>query len=751
MINVINCMAVKKCIFRLAHLIFCVGFLFFVLPEAVSAATYYVDNTIVDCADYAPTTFACGSGSFQGYNSMDDIEISVSAGINTIYFRRGQTHTGTGDFEAKAGHTYDALGAGDKPILSFDVTMALDIRTNDVGAVFNNLDVRTSVGYAARVYGEGAYTLNMTDVDLTGASRGLVLSGLTALVVTLNMSGVNIDGGNSDAFKIDDGDVTITGVIDNSSFICSAGYPFHLYSGTISNLTISNSSIHDSSSFGAHFRSDINGLYLTNVDMYNNIGSAVSFVPIPGVTQQNIVISGGSYYDNGDISSGANGIRLHPLAGSTFTDITISGVDIYNNTNDGINTYGVVDNLIIENSEIYENGIDGIDGHGDGVAFHESATAIVKNNYIHDNLKFQIHSIDDSVITAYNNIIEANDDIVGRYLMWLSGDAVLNLYNNTVVLNKESPTTDLLFIDISVTETQGIKNNIFVGGRYAINNASAESTTLNIDYNDYYNQFTAPLNNASAGAGSITTNPVFTNIATSNFTLQSTSSAIDAGVDLGSSYDHALVPGSTWSDSVTTADQDLRGSGWEIGAYIYPVPQAPTIDTPSAQSSTSIRWNFTDNADDETGFRLYDSTDTLVSSSAIADLTFLDETGLTEYTQYMGRYAIAYNGYGNSAPSAIASSIYTLASFTATTRGGHRGSIESMRNRIEMAGNMIRERFALQPSVTNQTHAVAPEQQYETWQQERICSRVMKWFRGVDKMLERINRRLDKRFKWTCQ
>lgn len=91
------------------------------------------------------------------------------------------------------------------------------------------------------------------------------------------------------------------------------------------------------------------------------------------------------------------------------------------------------------------------------------------------------------------------------------------------------------------------------------------------------------------------------------------------------------------------------------------VPFTLTISTPTVLSSSSIRWSFTDTADDETGFRIYDNTDTLTTSSATADLTYLDETGLSENTQYTGRYVTAYNDYGNSVSSSAASSIYTLA------------------------------------------------------------------------------------------
>ena len=87
-------------------------------------------------------------------------------------------------------------------------------------------------------------------------------------------------------------------------------------------------------------------------------------------------------------------------------------------------------------------------------------------------------------------------------------------------------------------------------------------------------------------------------------------------------------------------------------------PIAPTIGTPTPLSSSDIRWNFTDNADNETGFRVYTNTDAIATSSATVNLTYLDETGLSENTQYI-RYVKVYNSYGESASSS-ATSTFTL-------------------------------------------------------------------------------------------
>lgn len=110
--------------------------------------------------------------------------------------------------------------------------------------------------------------------------------------------------------------------------------------------------------------------------------------------------------------------------------------------------------------------------------------------------------------------------------------------------------------------------------------------------------------------------------------------------------------------SATGSTDGNNNTNWNFGAV---VPNAPTIGAPTAQSSTSIRWNFTDNASNETGFKVYDAGDVLKATCATPNLTYCDETGLDVNTQYTGRYVVAYNGSGNSAHSATAASIYTLA------------------------------------------------------------------------------------------
>lgn len=77
------------------------------------------------------------------------------------------------------------------------------------------------------------------------------------------------------------------------------------------------------------------------------------------------------------------------------------------------------------------------------------------------------------------------------------------------------------------------------------------------------------------------------------------------------------------------------------------VPTSPTSLASQALSTTSIRWNFIDNSDDEVGFRVLDSLGEVKATCEGEDLEYCDETGLSPNTQYT-RYIVAYNANGNS-------------------------------------------------------------------------------------------------------
>ncbi len=100
----------------------------------------------------------------------------------------------------------------------------------------------------------------------------------------------------------------------------------------------------------------------------------------------------------------------------------------------------------------------------------------------------------------------------------------------------------------------------------------------------------------------------------------------------------------------------VRYSDWqEFGDTLYSVPEvpvAPAMGTPQALSANSIRWNFSDQLANETGFNLHDAAES-VKGTAGADATYIDENGLAPNTEYT-RHVHSFNSNGASGPSASA-------------------------------------------------------------------------------------------------
>jgi hypothetical protein len=69
--------------------------------------------------------------------------------------------------------------------------------------------------------------------------------------------------------------------------------------------------------------------------------------------------------------------------------------------------------------------------------------------------------------------------------------------------------------------------------------------------------------------GSMAADPLLNNPGKGDFTLQSSSPAIDTGANLGTQFENGLHPASIWPNNVQIGNQNNLGSGWEIGAYEY--------------------------------------------------------------------------------------------------------------------------------------------------------------------------------------
>jgi Right handed beta helix region len=232
-------------------------------------------------------------------------------------------------------------------------------------------------------------------------------------------------------------------------------------------------------------------------------------------------------------------------------------------------------------------------GHGYGVLVGDSGTSLtVSHSSIYGNFEWGVDVgsggnsglTTGASITFYSNLLDisaSNSSATGGEGILLTGSVGSILYNNTVygpgvanpVVTQASSSTGAL-----------VKNNIFWTGGYPSVDATSESGSA-YDYNDYYSAPGSPFDwggtaydfaswkTASSEDGhSISSNPMLTSgaplSAGGDYTLLTGSPAIDAGTNLGSSYQMGLFPGDLWPGSVGLVNQNT-GGGWEMGAYVF--------------------------------------------------------------------------------------------------------------------------------------------------------------------------------------
>lgn len=204
---------------------------------------------------------------------------------------------------------------------------------------------------------------------------------------------------------------------------------------------------------------------------------------------------------------------------------------------------------------------------GHGFCYDDlSSSGVITNCFSHHNAGAGIvlaHQGSNNVC-AYN-VVSHN----GKYGLVVNGtSAGANdnaMYNNTIHSNG-GPGIQVW----SPVNVVTIKNNIIAGNSgYGIAFSSSGITGPVVSTNVIFNNTAGATSSVSGAVGTITTDPQCVNPSADDFSLQSGSSAIDVGLNLGTTYHLGLDPTSSWPAGVLTLDQNGSGADWEIGAYVY--------------------------------------------------------------------------------------------------------------------------------------------------------------------------------------
>jgi hypothetical protein len=279
----------------------------------------------------------------------------------------------------------------------------------------------------------------------------------------------------------------------------------------------------------------------------------------------NLLFDGGSSHNNGHGYGDGDGIGIGQQ-GAASHDITVQNMDIYSN---------------------------GYSTQGSAVAVSDTAEGnpptaiIVQYNKLRDSVDTGLNVSGGTVLAQYNIITGNGFAGIQIIPQGATQVATVSAYGNTIYSNGEY---GLVGGSVnSGTGTLTAKNNILLNNNTSANHSEIgwwqpTFITFVTDYNIIYhsiagltffydgssNTFTQWKSNTGQDAHSLTSDPKVTNAAAGDFTLQNASPAINAGANLGSTYQMGLDPRSSFSWS--TLNQNSYGSGWEIGAFVY-LPQ----------------------------------------------------------------------------------------------------------------------------------------------------------------------------------
>lgn len=421
-----------------------------------------------------------------------------------------------------------------------------------------DFNATSTPGGGDTVYFSGTLTTTTTiPVSGTNSSTRLTLDYSSATLdssTTIDINGkdyLNIYGGTF-ATRGTDGPLFSSGSSGEATYITISGWSF---TGTADGVT----------RFFTHSSNDVTFLTLEN----NTVDNVRTFFLGDGVGTHDVTIS--------------NNYARTSTNETVQTDIIFSG-DAYNVTLEG--------NQFIQrapgaNTDSRHNDIIQIYKKGGGGAGNPYGW-VVRYNWLEnanttgtgDTSISQIQSLADNggtpAMKVYGNVFVGTGTVGGNG--WTSGasagTATIYFYNNTVIKDN-NPDQNIQFNDSNIqlymSNNLGVQDTDVVGGTFVSVTGAVEAADWN--YNYFYDDgITIPpgaTSTVTGANGSSTTDPLFTDFANNDYTLQSSSTLIDAGdSSLGAEYNQGIAPSATWPNP-TLITRDT----WDVGAYEH-VPAA---------------------------------------------------------------------------------------------------------------------------------------------------------------------------------
>jgi parallel beta-helix repeat protein len=543
----------------LAFLIFffLFGFCSFPITGKCWAATYYVDAT--NGHDHND-----GLSQSSAWRTISKVNTSSFNPGDTINFKKGDIWREqlTVPSSGTSGHpiTFGTYGAGNMPVISganilsnwtdegssiYSATLTTEPKQvfYDDTRLTENDGAITSIGKNEWDWDANTLYINV-DEDPSGerveASQRDTAVAIGSSVSFITLNGLSFKHGNN---------IDLANVLSEGTYIkiqdceSSFGYGHGIaYATNARNNTLSGCNIHDNLKSGVLAYKVAGSLgnenYISENTVRKNSEMGIYIIANWFIVEKNLVSNNGN------------------------TSVLTSGIEIFNGDNDG---YGE-DNIVRWN--VVTGQISGTDDGGGIYIDEETNRTYVYGNlcYNNDGPGFSVFDANYAYLynnTSYDNCKNSSGELSTfteyKFIATDDGDTIyLVAKNNIAQATKQN--TYAVYVDPEVEGSTGldIRNNDW----YA-------AATNWYYWNSGGGNDLATWNGLSGIGSDLSSDPLFINAESNDFTIQAGSPCIDAGVNLGPRYDGALFYTSSWPDSVVIVDQDSFGDRWEIGAYVY--------------------------------------------------------------------------------------------------------------------------------------------------------------------------------------
>ena len=472
------------------------------------AETYALDASNRDYLIFNGIDFKDGTSAAVVFTTSTNITIQHSNIYNTDPAEHGIHFNGASSYiNIEDSNIWTTAGTGGNAILMAGTGGGTQdhnslVRVNVVDSGLAGLQVTQATGVISNLYIE--------DYSILSAD-------------TMGMAFLNLD--TSDDVTINGAD--ITGVGNDAS-----GYGININACDGALFTISGSTIYDCPNFGVYvFNSNLDSSsIITGASITSNDKSGIRMT-----ASSNLTIYGGDISYSGEGTTNAiHGIWISDKdAAAADTSVLISHCTINYNHCDGVFITGTADGVIITNCEGAYNGqVGSLDATcGDAFTPHDTvANLVIKYSVMHHNGNTGMASISTGTgnefyhnVVAYNGIITGQQNRAGFFFNDPTGAGEWTVKNNIFVANYPRE-----LVWSTATEAQD-DVTIDYNRYYHIGNGVTESNFASVDKdvgdtNIPYATYIGSHESSNTESG----NPLLKS--TTNFRLNSPSTAIDAGL-----------------------------------------------------------------------------------------------------------------------------------------------------------------------------------------------------------------------------